>query len=73
MNTTPSKPRARSRRRLRLARRRSGDLGPAVAWSCPCCGGAAEARFGAEGRTVAVCKDERCGFAGLTDHVMTAA
>ena len=63
----------RSRRTTRRIHRRTGDLGPAVAWTCPVCGGAALARFGAKGRTVAICKDDRCGFAGLTDHVMSAA
>jgi hypothetical protein len=65
--------RRRLQSRRRRADRRSGDLGRAVAWTCPCCGGLADARFGAQGRTVATCRDERCGFAGLTEHVLHAA
>ncbi len=78
MSDAPSPSRAArssqaTRRQKRRQKWRSGDLGPAVAWTCPCCGGAAEARFGADGRTVAVCHDDRCRFVGVTDHVVRAA
>ncbi len=61
------------RRRSRNKRARVGDLGPAFTWPCPECGQAASARIGEHGRTVATCRNEQCGFAGLTDHRFEAA